>query len=227
MARHTLATAEGQAADQLFHLAILEAARNEPLAALASTVGAAVHWTTMFKQRKRELPRDPCPITCACARPSPRAMPPRRATAMSELLRLALADIGLSLRRAPSASVIVARQPLVCAIRWYFGAFQDRAVAELADQRALDLLPGRLDGGIGIAARRFERARGAAASSSSLDQHVGRALAQVDAHAVAGLQQRQAAAGRRFGRGVEDRGRARGARLAAVADAGQRVDALA
>ena len=59
------------------------------------------------------------------------------------------------------------------------------------------------------------------------DQDVGRALVEVDAHAVAGLQQREAAARRRLGRGVEDRGRARRAGLAAVADAGQRVDAAA
>ena len=58
------------------------------------------------------------------------------------------------------------------------------------------------------------------------DQDVGGALVEVDAHAVAGLEDGQAAAGRRFRRGVEDRGRARGAGLAAVADAGERDDAL-
>ena len=58
------------------------------------------------------------------------------------------------------------------------------------------------------------------------DEDIGGALLQVDAHAVAGPEQRQPAADRRFRRGVEDRGRARGARLAAVADAGQRMHAL-
>ena len=98
MARHTLATEEGRAADQLFHRAILRSARNEPLAALASTVGAAVRWTTVFKQRERELPRDAqadhvrvCEAIAAGDAAAARE-------AMSELLRLALADMGLSLR---------------------------------------------------------------------------------------------------------------------------------
>lgn len=97
MERHTLATAEGQAADQLFHRAILKAARNEPLAALASSVGAAVRWTTAFKQRQGALPRDPqsdhvrvCEAIAAGNADEARA-------AMSELLRLAVADMGLSL----------------------------------------------------------------------------------------------------------------------------------
>ncbi|PZO89787.1 MAG: GntR family transcriptional regulator [Sphingomonas sanxanigenens] len=61
MAAHGLATAEGQAADQRFHRAIFAAARNAPLGALASSVSAAVRWTTEFKHRKRMLPRDPMP----------------------------------------------------------------------------------------------------------------------------------------------------------------------
>lgn len=59
MARHGLATPEGQDADQLFHHALLEATRNAPLVCLSSSIAAAVGWTTIFKQRKRELPRDP------------------------------------------------------------------------------------------------------------------------------------------------------------------------
>jgi len=98
MAKYTLAAPEGRAADQQFHRAILAAARNEPLAALASTVGAAVHWTTKFKQRERALPRDPqidhervCEAIAAGDPVAARA-------AMTELLRLALADMGLSLK---------------------------------------------------------------------------------------------------------------------------------
>ena len=97
MGRHTLAAAEGRAADQLFHHAILKAARNEPLAALASTVGAAVHWTTMFKQRERELPRDPLPDHVRVCEAIAAGDPAAAREAMSELLRLALADLGLSL----------------------------------------------------------------------------------------------------------------------------------
>lgn len=98
MARLTLATAEGQAADQLFHRAILEAARNEPLAALASTVGAAVRWTTKFKQRERALPRDPQGDHEKVCEAIAASDPDAAREAMSELLRLALADMGLSLR---------------------------------------------------------------------------------------------------------------------------------
>jgi DNA-binding FadR family transcriptional regulator len=98
MARLTLATAEGQAADQQFHRAILTAARNEPLAALASTVGAAVRWTTKFKQRERELPRDAQPDHEKVCEAIAAGDPAAAREAMSELLRLALADMGLSLR---------------------------------------------------------------------------------------------------------------------------------
>lgn len=61
MALHTLATDEGRAADRAFHRALLHATRNDALIFLAAGVGAAVHWTTEFKQRARALPRDPIP----------------------------------------------------------------------------------------------------------------------------------------------------------------------
>jgi DNA-binding FadR family transcriptional regulator len=53
MRRHGLATAEGQAADEEFHTALLDATCNEALASLATSVAAAVRWTTRFKQIKR------------------------------------------------------------------------------------------------------------------------------------------------------------------------------
>jgi DNA-binding FadR family transcriptional regulator len=40
---------------------VLEATRNDALIALTSSIGAAVRWTTIFKQRERDLPRDPMP----------------------------------------------------------------------------------------------------------------------------------------------------------------------
>ena len=98
MARYTLATAEGRAADQRFHRAILAAARNEPLAALASTVGAAVRWTTEFKQRERALPRDALADHERVCEAIAASDPAAAGEAMSELLRLALADMGLTLR---------------------------------------------------------------------------------------------------------------------------------
>ena len=61
MRRHTLATEEGRAADRAFHVAMLEAAHNEVMMSLAASIGAAVNWTTQFKQRARALPRDPVP----------------------------------------------------------------------------------------------------------------------------------------------------------------------
>lgn len=61
MRRHTLATEQGRAADRDFHLAILAATRNEALQTLGAGIGAAVNWTTHFKQRSRALPRNPIP----------------------------------------------------------------------------------------------------------------------------------------------------------------------
>lgn len=61
MRRHTLATEEGRAADRDFHDALLRSTRNEALIALSASIGAAVSWTTRYKQRLRALPRDPVP----------------------------------------------------------------------------------------------------------------------------------------------------------------------
>lgn len=61
MRRHTLATEAGRAADRDFHTAILHATRNDALLVLSASIGAAVNWTTQFKQRARTLPRNPIP----------------------------------------------------------------------------------------------------------------------------------------------------------------------
>ncbi|WP_083500165.1 FadR/GntR family transcriptional regulator [Sphingomonas endophytica] len=61
MRRHTLATDAGRAADRDFHNAVLKATRNDALVVLSASIGAAVHWTTQFKQRARALPRNPIP----------------------------------------------------------------------------------------------------------------------------------------------------------------------
>lgn len=61
MEHHGFGNADGQSADREFHSAILAATRNPVLFALSSSIGAAVRWTTIFKQRKRRLPRDPVP----------------------------------------------------------------------------------------------------------------------------------------------------------------------
>lgn len=96
MRQHGLATPEGRNADQRFHKAILTAADNEALGSLASSVGAAVSWTTTFKQRTRALPRDPLPDHAAVY-DAIRAQDAERAhAAMAELLRLALADMEIA-----------------------------------------------------------------------------------------------------------------------------------
>ncbi|WP_081668657.1 FadR/GntR family transcriptional regulator [Sphingomonas phyllosphaerae] len=61
MRRHTLATEAGRAADKDFHNAVLRATRNDALMVLSASIGAAIHWTTQFKQRARALPRNPIP----------------------------------------------------------------------------------------------------------------------------------------------------------------------
>ena len=61
MRRHTLATEAGRTADRDFHDAVLLATQNNALIALTASIGAAVNWTTQFKQRQRALPRDPVP----------------------------------------------------------------------------------------------------------------------------------------------------------------------
>ncbi|NBC36959.1 FCD domain-containing protein [Novosphingobium sp. FSY-8] len=61
MRRHTLATDAGRAADRDFHDAVLRATRNPALMVLSASIGAAVHWTTQYKQRARALPRNPIP----------------------------------------------------------------------------------------------------------------------------------------------------------------------
>jgi len=61
MRRHTLATETGRAADRAFHETLLRSARNEVMMSLAASIGSAVNWTTVFKQRSRALPRDPVP----------------------------------------------------------------------------------------------------------------------------------------------------------------------
>ncbi|NJC34128.1 DNA-binding FadR family transcriptional regulator [Sphingomonas jejuensis] len=61
MRRHSLATPEGRAADRDFHDALLRATNNDAFVVISASIGAAVAWTTLFKQRTRALPRDPIP----------------------------------------------------------------------------------------------------------------------------------------------------------------------
>ncbi|WP_226018919.1 FadR/GntR family transcriptional regulator [Novosphingobium sp. FKTRR1] len=92
MQHHGLAADEGRAADQRFHHAVLEATHNEAVASLASSVGAAVDWTTRFKQRHHVLPRDPLPEHLAVFHAIEASDAGAARKAMEELLRLALDD---------------------------------------------------------------------------------------------------------------------------------------
>lgn len=61
MAKHTLATEAGRQADLDFHATLLDATKNPFIISLTNGVSAAISTTTMFKQRKRPLRRDPLP----------------------------------------------------------------------------------------------------------------------------------------------------------------------
>src|SRR5262245_7458489 len=93
----------------------------------------------------------------------------------------------------------------------------------LSHGRAVELLPWRVVLGIRIAALGLQPLA-AFGEFCVGDQDVRPALAKVDTDAVPGLDQSKPAAGRGLRRGVEDRGRAGGAGLSAVANARQRRD---
>jgi DNA-binding FadR family transcriptional regulator len=97
MESQTLATEAGQAADRDFHDTVLEATGNAPLFTLSSSIGAAVRWTTIFKQRKRELPRDPMPDHWKVFDAIAAGRPDQARIAMERLVGLALEDTRASI----------------------------------------------------------------------------------------------------------------------------------
>src|SRR6185437_13457097 len=102
--------------------------------------------------------------------------------------------------------------------------FHAGAGGMLPDGRAVEFLPRRLVGRVGEAPFCLEL--GAPPLQFLFrNQDIGAALVEVDADLVAGPQDRQPAIGRGLRRRVQDRRRARGAGLAAVADARQGQDA--
>jgi DNA-binding FadR family transcriptional regulator len=98
MAKYTLATPQGRQADLDFHGSLLEATENPFIISLTSGVSAAISTTTIFKQRKRPLRRDPLPdhlrvFTAIADKDAFKAQ-----KAMSELIELARADIPIPRR---------------------------------------------------------------------------------------------------------------------------------
>ncbi len=102
MERHTVMTPEGRDADREFHAIILEATGNPPLICLASTIGAGVHWTTVYKARKDELPRDPMPEHWKVFDAIAAGGPEDARAAMEVLVRAALKDTSRALKRPES-----------------------------------------------------------------------------------------------------------------------------
>jgi DNA-binding FadR family transcriptional regulator len=96
MERSTLHTSKGREADQNFHTVLLAASGNAFLAAMSSSVAAAVAWTTVFKQRTQRLRRDPVPDHRRVYEAVAASNPALAYTAMSDLLELALSDTTMS-----------------------------------------------------------------------------------------------------------------------------------
>ncbi|MGN6376921.1 MAG: FadR/GntR family transcriptional regulator [Sphingomonas sp.] len=92
MERHTLEVEAGRRADQDFHAVPLDAAGNAFLASLTSGVGAAVAWTTVFKQRKGALKRNALPDHRRVYEAVAAGDPSRASAAMAELIDMAFHD---------------------------------------------------------------------------------------------------------------------------------------
>jgi DNA-binding FadR family transcriptional regulator len=92
MQLHTLATDAGQNADLTFHSTLLQATQNPFLVSLATSVGAAIHITTVFKQRDQPLRRNPMPDHERVYEAISSRNPVRARSAMRALIRLARID---------------------------------------------------------------------------------------------------------------------------------------
>ena len=102
MDRLGLATEEGRIADRTFHRLVLVATRNEMIAALSSSVSAAVSWTTYFKARTQSQPRNPIAEHRAVLDAIRDGDAERARAEMSELVRLALRDMQAALEGKPA-----------------------------------------------------------------------------------------------------------------------------
>ncbi len=96
---HTLASEAGQNADLAFHATLLQATHNPFLVSLATSVGAAIHITTVFKQRHQPLRRNPMPDHDRVYEAIAMKEPARARAAMRGLIRLARIDTASGTRR--------------------------------------------------------------------------------------------------------------------------------
>jgi DNA-binding FadR family transcriptional regulator len=92
MAKHTLAVEAGRLADQEFHSALLRASGNAFVVSLTTGMGAAISWTTIFKQRDTPLSRDPLPDHVRVYEAVKAADAAAARKAMEDLVDLALTD---------------------------------------------------------------------------------------------------------------------------------------
>jgi DNA-binding FadR family transcriptional regulator len=92
MGAMTLATDEGRQADLDFHTTLLDATNNPFITTLTTGISAAISATTMFKQRKGPLRRDPMPDHLRVFEAIVEKDPAKAQQAMSELIQLARMD---------------------------------------------------------------------------------------------------------------------------------------
>ena len=92
MRLYTLRSVVGQNADRNFHAVLLQATQNAFLISLANSVAAAIHITTVFKQRNGPLRRNALPDHERVYEAIAAKHPARAHSAMRELIRLAGID---------------------------------------------------------------------------------------------------------------------------------------
>lgn len=95
MDKHGLASPQGQSADRSFHRLILKASGNRALVSLSNSVGAAVEWTTLYKQQRSAHPRDPMPEHEAVLEAIAAQDPPSAHAAMRRLVESAYRDMDM------------------------------------------------------------------------------------------------------------------------------------
>jgi DNA-binding FadR family transcriptional regulator len=99
MAAHTLATEQGRQADVDFHTTLLLATANPFIISLANGVRAAVRASTIYKQRKQPLRRDPLPDHLRVFEAIAAKEPAEAMAAMKALIQLARIDTPTSKSR--------------------------------------------------------------------------------------------------------------------------------